>query len=177
MGECIMKYKLSLLILSLLLVSSLFVSCTKDSDLNDFADGFNFHLDFGMHGQGSIDTYKNKLTKDLVANGQKSVNFVMPTEYKERIYQMFLQYDIESFPEDLCNYEADNGLGINPSSITKFTYTLNGKTKTIKYDDAFGYQNEPENLKTFKCFTEEIIAYIYNTDAYKNMPQASGFYL
>lgn len=44
----------------------------------DIPDDFNFKINFGTYGKNCIDTYEDKFTKDLVAAGTETIDFVIP---------------------------------------------------------------------------------------------------
>ena len=76
---------------------------SKDSDTLhvESLDDFNFELNFSTYGWDRIDTYNGTFTKDLVASGTKTIKFTIPDNIKKGIYDLLMDIDIMSFPNEL----------------------------------------------------------------------------
>ncbi len=139
------------------------------------SDDFNFKLNFNTYGKDQIDTYKGTFTKDLVMDGTKTIEFKIPDNVKNNIYNLMKDINIMSFPDTL----EVKGMGVTPSCDYKLTVTINGKTKTIVWNEGF-YADMTDNLPkanvNFLKLVKHISDYIYSTDEYKNMPKANGGY-
>jgi hypothetical protein len=144
---------------------------SKGTDFN--LDDFNFRLNFYTYGKEQIDTYKGTLTKDLVLNGTKTVKFKIPDNVKNDIYDLMMNIDIMSFPDTLNLEEVT----ITPSCDYELTVTMQGKTKTIIWNEGFYPEladDLPKENTDFLKLVEYIRDYTYNTDEYKNMPTQSA---
>lgn len=147
----------------------------KYSVLDDYPDDFNFCLNYNTDGKCQIDTYKGTFTKDLVLDGTKTIDFVIPDSVKKDIYRMIVDLNITSFPKRL----KVDGMSVSPSCDYKLTVTINGKTKNIVWEEGFPTSmtdNLPEDNVKFLRLVKYVSDYIHNTDEYRKMPKANGGY-
>ncbi|MDP4179565.1 MAG: hypothetical protein Q8942_00550 [Bacillota bacterium] len=163
----------------LLSVTFLVIQNNKSKDISNLysanLDDFNFKLNFNTYGKDQIDTYKGTFTKDLVIDGTKTIDFKIPDSVKKDIYKMMMDIDIMSFPNSL----KVEGMSVTPSFDYKLTVTINGKTKTIVWNEGFYTDmntNLPKDNVNFLKLVKHISDYIHSTEEYKNMPQANGGY-
>ncbi|TYQ18125.1 UNVERIFIED_CONTAM: hypothetical protein Cloal_0533 [Acetivibrio alkalicellulosi] len=147
------------------------IDTLQDENLDDF----NFQLNFNTYGKDQINTYKGTFTKDLVMDGTKTIEFKIPDNVKNDIYNLMMDIDIMSFPDTL----KVEGMAVTPSCDYKLTVTIRGKTKVIVWNEGF-YTDMTTNLPkanvNFLKLVKHISDYIYSTDEYKNMPKANGGY-
>lgn len=144
---------------------------TEDS----LPEDFNFLLNFNTYGKEQIDTYKGTFTKDLVMDGTKTIDFIIPADMKRELYELMLDIDIFSFPDTL----KVDGMSVTPSCDYKLTVTANGKTKHIVWKEGFFLSMDdglPKENKDFLKLVKKISDYIYETSEYKGMPAAKGGY-
>lgn len=169
-----MKDRLVCMLLCIALFISL-VSCANNSQAHGTApDDFNFSLCFGVDGKNKLDTYKETFTKDLVIDGTETIDFAIPKEEKQRIYEALLQYGIDQMPDDL----SVDDYYLTPANHLIFTYTCQNRTKEIVWSNGYWSEDDslPEQNNRFLRFVKIICEYIQETDQYKNMSPSRGGY-
>ena len=165
---------LCILAVGILLILTLLFSPEENDAMTNIAD-FNFRLNFNTYGRDQIDTYNGTFTKDLILDGTKTIDSKLPDEIKNEIYKLMTEIDIMSFP-DMLTVE---GMAVTPSCNYELTITMDGKTKTIVWNDGFYPSMNAKLPKVNTDFLRVVTMvsdYIYSTDAYKNMPKANGGY-
>lgn len=138
-------------------------------------DDFNFRLNFSTYGKSQIDTYKGTLTKDLILDGSKTIEFKIPDNVKKDIYKLMMDINILSYPDTL----KVDGMAITPSCDYELTVTINGKTKTIIWKEGFPpfmTDNLSKENQNFLKLVKHIDDYICSTEEYKKMPKERGAY-
>lgn len=145
-----------------------------NSNFEKSSDDFNFLLLYGYNGDNSINTFNNRLTKDLVINGNQTIKFKMPKEKKDEIYQLIIKNKINELPETI----ESKGFICYPSNKLYLKYSINGETKTVSWDTAFWREDErlDDNQNCFLNFVKQITDYIHNTDEYRKMSPTKGGY-
>jgi hypothetical protein len=158
----------------------------RNSDPKELPQDFAFKLNFGVGGINCMDTYKSTFTKDLVdsKNGKPSTAaraFVIPPEQMLAIYGEFLSLKIADLPSNLnTGWENETELiGVSPSQRITLTYTCNGVTRTIVFDEGEPWPDttKPNNDDRLRAFVGYISNYVSSTKEYANMPPAVGVYL
>jgi hypothetical protein len=158
----------------------------RNSGPKELPKDFAFKLNFGVGGISCMDTYKNTFTKDLVdsKNGKPSTAtraLVIPPEQMLAIYGEFLSLKIADLPSDLnAGWENETELiGVSPSSQYTLTYTCDGVTRTIAFDESKPWPESaaPKNDDRLTAFARFISSYIGSTKEYASMPPAVGVYL
>lgn len=159
-----------------ILISVTYLYSPKDNDTQtENMSNFNFSLNFNTYGRDQIDTYNGTFTKDLVLDGTNTIDFKLPDDIKKEVFSLMTEIDIMSFPEML----KVDGMAVTPSCDYKLTVTMNGKTKTIVWNEGFHPSMDvelPKENMDFLRLVKLISDYIYGTDAYKNMPKSNGGY-
>ena len=154
---------------------------------------FNFSINFGYgNAKNRIDTYNQIFTKDLVMDGTETIDFEIPLEEMQKIYQAFQKYRVSELPnvidakavsgtdtvyayadgDPLCSYST-------PAYLYFVTYTCNDETRTIICNDGGPWdalKGPPDTRNRLVNFVNTICDYIYNTDEYKNMSPINGGY-
>ena len=180
-----MKQCVFLIILALALVFA-FAGCDTPADFipdpNAPAD-FAFSIDFGIYGKSNIDTYKNTFTKDLVEDGRKTIDFVIPADKMQEIYEAFVEYNIFGLPADInaaANIsDPELAMAWTPCSEYSLTYTFNGEKRTVVCNDGgpWDAENGPSAERNrLVDFVRFIVEYIYSSNEYQNMPPTKGGY-
>lgn len=149
----------------------------------DMPDDFNFKINFGTYGKNCIDTYNSTFTKDLVAAGTETIDFVIPTDEMRKIYEAFIEYKIHELPDDI-NSEIEIIMGKDytewePAANYILTYTYNNVKRTISCNDGgpwYADSGPPETRNNLVKFVEIVSEYIYNTEEYQKMPPFEGGY-
>ena len=139
---------------------------------------FNFKLNYGINAQNSVDTFNNKLTKDLIIDGTKTVDFTIPSDIMEQFKSSFIENNIDKLPSEIIN---NSGSFVTPSYEIDLTYEYNGKSQTIK--DAQANAIWSENVSTssdeahFLNFVKPILDYIEQTGILETLPTPNGGYM
>ncbi|HBV97982.1 MAG TPA: hypothetical protein DEF36_13180 [Desulfotomaculum sp.] len=132
-------------------------------------------MNFSTYGKSQIDTYKGTLTKDLILDGSKTIEFKIPDNVKKDIYKLMMDINILSYPDTL----KVDGMAITPSCDYELTVTINGKTKTIIWKEGFPpfmTDNLSKENQNFLKLVKHIDDYICSTEEYKKMPKERGAY-
>lgn len=139
------------------------------------AEGFDFSVKWGVGGFNEVNTYEDTLTKDLVRDGTKTVDFQIPDEDFIMLYEAFIENEIYDLPEELS---LPNRHG-EPAVKLILTFTHDGMTKNIVWENALLVMDGtlPESHQRLLRFFEVVLKYVINTDAYKDLPDPNGAYL
>jgi hypothetical protein len=145
-------------------------------------DDFDFKIDFGTYGKNNINTYNDTFTKDLVTAGSETIDFMISADKMRDIYKKFLEYRIYDLPDDI-NAEIEMIEGKTYSCVTPYreyslTYTSEGKTRTIVYNEGepWPVEDSPDTRDRLRNFVDIISDYIYSTEEYEKMSPAEGGY-
>lgn len=96
---------------------------------------FEFELDFGPYGRNNLNTFNDTLTKDLVLNGTKTVEYVLPKRQKRVTYNMLKALDIMNCPEDFTTEPVEDE---HVYSIRLRT-VIDGEEKEIRWRVVWGF--------------------------------------
>jgi len=154
--------------------------CTRPNTDNHT---FDFKIDFGIMGRNCIDTYNNTFTKDLVVAGQETIDFVIPDDKMQEFREAFVKYKIDKLPGDINAeieiIEGETYMETTPASSYTLTYTYNNETRTIVCHEGGPWLADsapPDTCIRLVAFVDTISAYIFSTDAYKQMSPSEGGY-
>lgn len=173
---------------------SLLASCdilySENSDLpsaqqvtapSDFAIHFETWIDDSQ--RDILDTYEGYIQKDLVFDGVAKKVYEPSYEELCQLYRFVfaLEYKTElDFSKSVTynNYANEkNSLFITPLSRYYLKFTANGKTIEISGDATAGEcTDKSEEARYFIQSIRKIINFYENTEVYKTMPEANGWY-
>ena len=179
-----MKYLFSwkglvIAIIILLLLIALLISFRIDGyDRYDKVDEFNFELSWGPYGKKNINTFNDTITKDLMAAGIITTDYVLPEHVNKRIYNMLRDMEILSFPSKLYLNYIDKGHNDN----LYLRVVINGEENVVSCRVPWGYNlkgvgDESVHNYQFMTLTNYISRYVYGTDEWKSFPKSVGGYL
>ena len=144
-------------------------------------DDFNFTIHFGIDGKNCIDTYNHTFTKDLIAKGTATIDFVIPADEMREIYRAFVEYQIAGLPYNMNIKPVIGGLysSYEPAPTYAITCTCDQVTKTVICDDGGPWDavsGPPDTRDRLVSFIKIVEDYIYSTPDYQNMPPSEGGY-
>ena len=149
----------------------------------EMPDDFAFRIDFGIYGRNNIDTYNNTFTKDLVIAGSETIEFIIPADMMQFLYEMFIALNIPGCPDDINAFAmssmGDTRMHRHPADNYALTYTCSGETRTITCNDEGPWDGDagpPASRDRLAAFVKMVADYIYSTDEYKAIPSAEGGY-
>ena len=153
--------------ISLLLV----VGCDNTQVMTEeMPEDFNFSLTYGTYGKQKIDTFRNIVVKDLIADGTIKANIALTKEEKQAIYNEMKKINIMG---DLKLDEAKE-CHLEPPSETKWIIHMNGKTKRFSYKNFCDYQQNILGLIELEHFIDELVS---KKKEYLDLPERNGGYL
>jgi len=149
----------------------------------EMPDDFAFRIDFGIQGRNSINTYNNTFTKDLVTAGSETIDFIVPADMMQFMYEMFVTLNIPGCPDDINAFAlssmGDSRMQKHPADKYTLTYTCNGETRTIICNDEGPWDSSkgpPAFRDNLANFVKHISEYIYRSEEYQNMSPSVGAY-
>lgn len=157
----------------ILIISSVITAgCSKDSSdkmEQDLPSDFNFRLIYGTYGKQEIDTFHDKVTKDLVADDTIEANIALTEQEMKQIYDKMISIDIMGE----LDLEKEKECLSQPESISSWTIQMNGITKSFYYKS---YCDFPKDVLKLKKLEDDIHSIITNKEEYKKLPEANGYY-
>ncbi|MCL2707093.1 MAG: hypothetical protein FWE97_02880 [Dehalococcoidia bacterium] len=155
------------------------LTSVEEEDLtmpDDFLDGF--YIQYLILGSYIFDTKHNKMGV-YTFGGYVSVDYHMPREKLQEIYDFIIQYDIKSYSStDLIT--RDDGLKHTPDFEILIVFRLDGEVYSIRLEGSAileDWRTPPEwmampekhlNLRSFCNLLSQIFG---DTDEYKSLPQ------
>lgn len=163
----------------LLILVGIFVDMRirQENYYNPFQE-FEFELDFGSYGMNNINTFNERLTKDLVDYGSINTDFRFNGSEKKDIFNMMYKMDILSYPltlnDGFHDFEHPEGYMLRVK--------IDGEEKTIYWSAPWTFFDEDiekltDDQLAFKALVEHIKEIIYNSREYKSLPVQKGSYL
>ncbi|MHA6252567.1 hypothetical protein [Oceanobacillus sp. CAU 1775] len=136
-------------------------------------EDFNFTIQFGYDKKNEINTYENKIRKDLIENGIAEAPFTFTDEEMQYIYEKMKEVNIigdkklePGLLEDNCQFE--------PHEDDAWKITINDETYRIEIPGHHCYPtDDAEELLQLRY---EIFKIVKGKDAYKQLPKAVGGY-
>ena len=135
----------------------------------EMPEDFNFSLTYGTYGKKQIDTFRDVVVKDLVADGTIEANIALTNEEKQAIYNEMFNMNI------MGDLDLDKGreCGVEPPSITKWVIEMSGETKKISYESYCDYPPDVLNLIELKDFIHTLVS---SKKEYLDLPASNGYY-
>ena len=164
--------------IKLLIFVALFISCSENVLEQSFerepADQ-EIKILYKHWFNDEVDTFNKILTKDLVIDGEITIDFWFQKSEQSRIIDMVEQIDfwtirdtLDQNPLDSPHIEFDPDPGIQE---LKIEYLNN--SKTVYWYLINDYEDETARIKKL---TDLIVEIIYNDPEYKNLPARNGSY-
>ncbi len=140
----------------------------SEESIPPMPEDFNFKLKYGVNSIHEIDTFNDRVVKDLVDNGTAEASISLQKEEMEIIYKQMMALDIMEI--ELQNDNSGRG---EWDAISKWHIEMNGETNSFYYNTLFGTsQLEIELFELEKT----IHKMIEKKPEYKELPEASGGY-
>lgn len=131
-------------------------------------EDFNFKLKYGVNSIQEIDTFNDRVVKDLVEYGTIETSISLQKEEMETIYKQMMALDIMEI-----ELQDDNSGSGELDAVSKWHIEMNGKTNSFYYNALSGTsQLEIELFELEKT----IHKMIEEKPEYKELPEASGGY-
>ncbi|SHO51379.1 hypothetical protein [Anaerocolumna xylanovorans] len=131
--------------------------------------------DFGftyIHNFIEVDTFNSTIKNTYYfseGDPDAITDFSFSHEQLEKIYEAFIQYDIQDLPEEI---DPDKGFMSIPPSYYELLYISDGETKNISCRTGADIDQEgiSEDNNNFVKFMAEVWNYVYESDAYQRLP-------
>ncbi|QOY38062.1 hypothetical protein AWH56_011270 [Anaerobacillus isosaccharinicus] len=141
-----------------------------ESNVQSMPNDFNFSVQFGVNRRNEINTFEDKVTKDLIENGTATTKIALTDEEMAMVYQKMKDIIIierkELIPKTNCMKE--------PHEEDEWNIRINGKTITLSISGAYC---EPTTDATQLI---ELRNYVFNIVKnkveYKELPASKGGY-
>lgn len=131
-------------------------------------EDFNFKLKYGVNSIQEIDTFNDRVVKDLVEYATVEASISLQKEEMESIYKQMMALDIMKI--ELQDDSSGNG---ELDAVSKWHIEMNGTTNSFYYNTLSGTSQLAIELfeleKTIHKMIEE-------KPEYKELPEASGGY-
>ncbi len=143
-------------------------SSASEESIPPMPEDFNFKLKYGVNSRHEIDTFNDRVVKDLVENGTIKTSISLQKDEMEAIYKEMMVLnimEIELPKETSCTEE--------PEMISKWHIEMNGETHSFQFTRSC----EPNQLELDLLELEQTIhEMIKEKPEYKELPEASGGY-
>lgn len=132
---------------------------------------FNLVFKYGVGGKNVLDTFKNKFTKDMIADPSITVDFKLTKAERESIRQKINELDL--FNKE-TNIRPESGIQMAQTPCSNYYLKAQDSAlvKEISWDDCTG-----EITETYQQFTNFMINLIESKKEFKDLPAAQGGYL
>lgn len=149
----------------------IFFELEKSQEAAKMPADFNFVLRHGVGAKNIVDTFTHKLTKDLIANGQRTVDqFHLSEAQMKDIYAEMLRRNVLS-PKKLT---AESNCRQIPFPSYYLKIQMNGEVRDLSWSkENCEYTEDAAALTELVDFIWKIVT---ETEAYKKMPESSGGY-
>ncbi len=163
-------------LISKIFITLIFIIIVSCSSLNDSMDEqyINIHMHYGF--QNEVNTFTDKLTKDLVLDGTITVDFSFTTEEQFRIEEMIYLYNFYSLSDSIRYIPIDSISAVeSPNPGIQFLRVKhNDKDKIVYWSYPLPNNNEGKSILEIYNFIREIIE---SKPVYQNLPESKGGYL
>ena len=153
-------------IMIMICLSVLSCGCDNNKPSVEMPIDFDFQITF--EHAFIVDTYKDSLTETDLYTGDVvyDVKFDFTDEQMENIYSEYVKRDI---------YKIEDGTDVGKMEVIPpvgvfLVYTLNGETISVLCTDNYISSTSSKVKKNFVTFTNFIIAYIADSEQYKDAP-------
>ncbi|MCM3711045.1 hypothetical protein [Sporosarcina luteola] len=166
-----MKKRYLLAFMLVLLITGCNSNVTNISNTSsEMPNDFDFIIMFGVGKKNVINTYENKVTKDLIADGTVTTNLSFSKEELALIYQKMKEIDIadakDLIPETNCMKE--------PFGQDEIKVTINGETFTHSFSEE--YCEPTQDAKQLIELKDFVWSIVESEEEYKKLPDPKGGY-
>lgn len=164
------------MIYSALLIAIISFSCSENSTESDKPVPQNVKILYKYSFKNELNTFTQKLTKDLVLNGTITVDFRLTEAEQNNILDMANQTGFFSLPDSLLQtYTDSTAVKIMPDpGIQYLKIKYGGKEKEVYWYMINSFPQEYARLLKLTALINEIIE---SKKEYKELPPARGGYL
>ncbi len=155
------------MVISLVLVAG--CNNTQSNTSQMMPDDFNFSLTYGTYGKQKIDTFKEIVVKDLVADGTIKASISLTEKEKQGIYDEMMKIDIMGE----LNLDKEKECRTEPSYISKWKIHMNGDTKSFHHKAYCEYPEDVLNLIKLKDYIHNVVS---SKKEYMALPEPNGYY-
>ena len=132
---------------------------------------FNLVFKYGVGGKNVLDTFKNKFTKDMIADPAVTVDFRLTQAEKESIRQKINELDLFNKTSKI-QPQAGIQMAQTPCSNYYLKVQESDLAKEVSWDDCAGKITE-----VYQQFSSFMINLIESKKEFKDLPAAKGGYL
>lgn len=165
-----LKFILGITFFTLLLF--VFTSCGKSVSNQmpqEMPSDFNFSLSYGSYGKKSVDTFNDRVVKDLIEDGTIEANISLTDEEMRQIYKEMVNINIMG---DL-DIEENQNCHSEPPALSSWRIQVNGETISITYKP---FCDETADILKLTELEDFIHSLIVEKEEYKELPEAKGAY-
>ena len=150
----------------------LLVGCDNAEEVmpEEMPEDFNFSLTYDTYGKQKIDTFRDIVVKDLIADGTIKAKIALTKKEKQAIYNEMKKINIMG---DL-KLDETKECRLEPPSETKWVIHMNGKTKRFSYKTFCEYPQNILSLIELERFIDELVS---KKKEYLDLPERNGGYL
>ena len=120
----------------------------------------------------TLDTYNNSLIKIIDWENDTLIAFQLTNDFKEKIFNILREIDINKYPE---NYAPTSTIEISPSSNYYFKYTINSRTRELKWVE--NTESETKDAKKLRSLFKTILDFLKQDKIVKTLPESKRGYL
>jgi hypothetical protein len=130
---------------------------------------FNFSLTYGSYGKKIVDTFNDRVVKDLIEDGTIEANISLTDEEMRQIYQEMVNINIMGN----LDIEENQNCHSEPPALSSWRVQVNGETISISYKP---YCDETSDILKLIKLEDFIHSMIVEKAEYKELPEANGAY-
>ncbi|GAK05722.1 hypothetical protein JCM19037_4249 [Geomicrobium sp. JCM 19037] len=159
-----------------LIATILIVACGTEEDEEvesaelpaEMPDDFNFSLTYGYAGANGIDTYEGTVTKDLIPNGDVTIDLSLTESEMEEIYDQMVEVNLLETAEYVSDVQC-----VDPHGQNYIEMTINGERVEREWISAQCDGND-EQLSEWLSFIH--FELIEPKEEYQALPDPEGGY-
>lgn len=162
----------------LIILSGMFLFIAGCAEVTTTREGdFNFILRYGVNAKNEIDTFHDKVTKDMIMAPSITINLPLTEKEMDDIYQKMVEIDFFNYPDEF-KVSMPQGQPVRlatPYSSYYFKVEKGSTVKELKWEDEImNADNKADRLRELISFIRDIIE---SKPEYKVLPTASGGYM
>ncbi|QUG41219.1 hypothetical protein KD050_18360 [Psychrobacillus sp. INOP01] len=140
----------------------------------DMPSDFDFSIQFGVQKKNEISTFEGTVTKDLIADGTATTEFILTEEEMKDIYEKMLEINIAEKKE--FTPEPINGTTCmaEPHGEDEWKIIINGET--IRHLFSEEYCEPTNDAKQLIELRNYVFNIIKTKSEYKSLPESKGGY-
>ena len=167
-------FKYSRLLLLFVFVA---LSCSKNVDPQSVqAVEQEIKIDFKYSFKNQLNTFTQKLTKDLVIDGTITIDFWLTKDEQNLILNKVSETDFFALPDSINWNDNDSlNIAISPDpGVQQLRIKYGDNDKTVYWHFINSYPDEFERINSLSMFIQKVIE---SKPDYQKLPKAHGAYL